>query len=82
MSDTYAGISACCDVEVARPGEEAGCALLSDGDFAFVLSDQDNDAVVVVEGTPAQLLAFLRRAQQALEEQVGTSGGGHQPPGH
>src|SRR2546423_5272068 len=43
MSDDYAGISARCDVKVAHPGEEAGCELLSDGDFALVMSDHDND---------------------------------------
>lgn len=78
MSNTYAGISARCGVGVARPGDEAGCELLSDGDFAIVLSDHANSMVVVIEGTSAELRAFVRRAQQALEEQVGTVGGSDQ----
>ncbi len=80
MSDSYAGISARCQIEVAAPGDEAGCELLSDGHFAFVLGDHDNDVVVVIEGTPAELLAFVRRAHWALEEQVGVIGG-RQPTG-
>ncbi|WP_328617258.1 hypothetical protein OHS18_13535 [Amycolatopsis sp. NBC_00355] len=75
MSDTYAGLSANCDVKVAGPGDEAGQELLSDGHCAVVLSDHDNDIVVVVEGTPDELLAFVCRAQQALEEQMGVLGG-------
>lgn len=78
MSDTYAGISARCGVELARPGDDAGCELLSDNDFAVVLSDHANSMVVVIEGTPAELRALVHRAQQTLEEQVGTIGGGDQ----
>jgi hypothetical protein len=75
MSDTYAGLSASCDVEVARPGDEAGCELLSDDHFALVLSDHDSDIVIVVKGTPAELLAFVRRTHHALEDQVNVIGG-------
>ncbi len=75
MSDTFAGLSASCDVEVVGPGEEAGCELLSDDHYAVVLSDHYSDIVVVVEGTPAELVAFVRRAHQALEGQVGVLGG-------
>lgn len=67
MSSDYAGIPARCDVELARPGDEAGCDLLCDGVFALVLTDHRNDTVVTVEGTPAELLAFVHRAHQALE---------------
>ncbi|MBE1493192.1 hypothetical protein H4696_000292 [Amycolatopsis lexingtonensis] len=76
MSNDYAGIPAECDVTLARPGEEAGLEVLADGDFALVLTDHDNDTVVTVEGTPAELLAFVRRADQALEHQVDLGDGG------
>ncbi|WP_410626228.1 hypothetical protein [Amycolatopsis sp. cmx-8-4] len=70
MSNDYTGISARCEVEAARPGDEAGCELLSDGEFAVVLSDHGNETIVVIEGTPAELLALVRRAHQVLKEQV------------
>ncbi|MEV6871704.1 hypothetical protein [Amycolatopsis sp. NPDC051128] len=69
MSSDYAGIPAGCDVTLARPGDEAGVQLLADGDFALVLTDAWNDMVVTVEGTRAELLHFVRRAQHALEEE-------------
>lgn len=80
MSSDYAGIPARCDVTLAHPGEEAGAELLSDSDFAFVLNDHDNDTVITIEGTPAELLAFVHRARQALRSQVDLSDGGP-PPG-
>jgi hypothetical protein len=81
MSNDYAGIPAGCDVTLARPGDEAGLELLSDGDFALVLTDDRNDTVVTVEGTPAELLAFVRRAHQALKQQVDLGDGGRRVPG-
>ncbi|WP_410573346.1 hypothetical protein [Amycolatopsis sp. cmx-4-61] len=69
MSSDYAGIPAGCDVTLARPGDEAGVQLLADGDFALVLTDAWNDMVVTVEGTRAELLDFVRRTQQVLEEE-------------
>ncbi|WP_372667950.1 hypothetical protein [Amycolatopsis kentuckyensis] len=69
MSSDYAGIPTGCDVTLARPGDEAGAKLLSDGDFALVLADHDNDTVITIEGTPAELLDFVRRTQLALEEE-------------
>jgi hypothetical protein len=80
VSNDYAGIPARCDVKLARPGDEAGRELLSDGDFALVLTDHHNDTVVTVEGTPAALFAFVRRAQRALEKQVDFADG-HRPNG-
>jgi hypothetical protein len=67
MSEDYAGLSARCDIEVPRPGQEASRELLANEEFALILSDHDNDLVVVVEGNPAQLLTFADRAQQALK---------------
>ncbi|MFJ1768009.1 hypothetical protein ACIOD2_47370 [Amycolatopsis sp. NPDC088138] len=75
MSSDYAGIPARCDVTLAQPGEEAGRELLADGDFALVLTDDHNDTVVTVEGTPADLLDFVHRVHQALGQQVDLGGG-------
>ncbi|MFJ7212694.1 hypothetical protein [Amycolatopsis sp. NPDC098790] len=76
MSNDYAGIPAGCDVTLARPGEEGGVELLSDGDFALVLADDGNATVVTVEGTPAELLDFVYRALQALKQHEHFGDGG------
>jgi hypothetical protein len=81
MSSDYAGIPAGCDVTLAHPGEEAGRELLADGDFALVLTDDHNDTLVTVEGTPAELLDFVHRAHQALGQQVDLGDGGRRVPG-
>ncbi|WIV52868.1 hypothetical protein [Amycolatopsis nalaikhensis] len=77
MSNNYAGIPARCDVTLARPGDEAGLELLADDDFALVLTDAHNDTVITVEGTLAELIAFMHRAQQALRQQEELGDGGH-----
>ncbi|MFB9686145.1 hypothetical protein [Amycolatopsis plumensis] len=69
MSSDYAGIPAGCDITLARPGEEAGLQLLADGDFALVLTDDRNDTVITVEGTRGELLDFVRRTLQVVEEE-------------
>ncbi|MFF1612250.1 hypothetical protein ACFVYA_31090 [Amycolatopsis sp. NPDC058278] len=73
MSDSYIDIPADSEIEIAHSGDDVGAEVVPDAHMALLLGDHAT-GVAVIQGTHAELTAFLRRACRTLAQSRDTGG--------